>query len=143
MAFSAKDVFEITGVKRERLQKWNINPSIKKGSGPGRWKFWALDDLYKIKICSKFMDAGFPRDMVTSLIGQLPTDLIINDKTLAMVAFVRNEETVGLKLFPKSEWLKNGLPRDLKFDDIVIVNVEKIKAEIFKAAKDHYREFFK
>ena len=64
--FTTPEVLKLTDVKKERLQVWVerkfIEPTIKKGSGPGSRRKWSLIDVYAIKLFKELLDLGLNRN---------------------------------------------------------------------------------
>ena len=70
--YLAKDVYELTGVKRNRLQAWIergfISPSIKKANGHGTRNIWSKKDIKKIKKFKRLIELGYSRRLAATKI---------------------------------------------------------------------------
>lgn len=70
--YLAKDVFEITGVKRNRLHVWIergfISPSIQRANGTGTRNIWSKKDIKKIKKFRKLVELGYSRRLAATKI---------------------------------------------------------------------------
>jgi len=71
--FGAKRVFEITGVKLNRLQPWMerrfILPSIHVASGHGTRNIFSQDDLCEISLFKDMVERGLKREVANEIMG--------------------------------------------------------------------------
>ena len=73
--FKASRVYEITGVKRNRLQVWMergwITPSIEEASGHGTRNVFNRKDLYFIAMFKELVARGLPRKTIGAFFSSI------------------------------------------------------------------------
>ncbi|MDZ7699505.1 MAG: hypothetical protein U5R49_22065 [Deltaproteobacteria bacterium] len=141
MEFLAKDIFDITGVKRNRLQQWLeygfILPSIQVASGHGSRNIWSREDLYTISLFKKITESGLSRKVASdflsagTLSGDNLDDVIFllymrkDGKTKAVSLYFKEGDDIVLDLASIQESLDM-----VPFDDVYIVNFAKLRESV-------------
>lgn len=73
--YSASEVLEILGLKKERLRKWidlnYIGPDVQKASGSGTRNVFSLYNLYQIALFHKLVEAGLKRLVSAHIVNNL------------------------------------------------------------------------
>jgi hypothetical protein len=153
MDFQAHHVEKITGVKRNRLQAWlergYIKPSIQVADGHGTRNIYALHDLYAIATFKKIVESGLSRELVAQFIklisSQYTFEFFIFQNT--RLAIIRTGERIVA--WPVTSSKDEGYAITIKgesdeairdFDDIYIINYQKIANAIDAKIKEVMRE---
>lgn len=156
--FLAKDVVKITGVNRQRLQAWMqeglISPSVHVADGHGDRNIWNDDDVYKIALFKNLVELGLQRKPVSRLLTAIP-DLDARDIHACFLIFIRKGEKISAQMVNKTDDEINRFrgpvvdfgevlrsAEMLDFDDIFVINFEKIKSEIHSKIIEAHQDFF-
>ena len=153
-AYSTFDIVKIFGIKRDRLQDWlmkgYIEPSIERADGIGTRNRFDLWDLYHIALFLYFLDRGFSREVSAlwskefrasaerddrSGLGAAPYIGIFRgtgedgDSKVAVVQ-CSWDEMEEIPVIPRLH-----LPKGYEFDDIIIVNFQKLRDRVDEACE--------
>ncbi|MFC1886056.1 MerR family transcriptional regulator [Thermodesulfobacteriota bacterium] len=156
--FLAKDVVKITEANRQEVQAWMqeglMSPSIHVAEGHGDRNIWSATDLYKIATFKKLRERGIQRKHISELLKTVP-DLSRVDFRASFLFFVRKDKKLAARMIEKTtdEINQNREPvvdfdKLLKsinmtnFDDIFIINFQKIKADIDSKILESHKDFF-
>jgi len=154
MAFTTGEVFQVTGVTRNRLQGWKsrgfVSPSIEEADGPGNKNLWSRADLYSIALFRKITDSGLTRELVADVIskGIIGNDFSEEDiSKIACLFYAKfgEESNAAMILQPATRSFFEILD-DLGlqgYDFIYIANFVEIKKEVYaginKLTKDYWK----
>lgn len=139
LEFKAKEVTEITGVSRERLQQWltreYIVPSIQIADGAGTRNIYSVADLCTIEVFKKLVESGWSRELVGKFMlkGAISDEVL--DKIPAYILYMRRQNEMDAALITSEDGVINlaEKAKDLDlvgFDDCYILNFRKIHNKV-------------